>query len=121
MYRERYWKEQYFTALSKIEVVAKKHNLTLAEIALRWISHHSALKRAHGDSVLIGASSVKHIEQNLLDLEKGTLREFVCSISYMYRALIAYPQRRKLSVFWMKLGKASDQWPLHTTISPGMP
>ena len=47
----------------------------MAEIALRWISHHSLLKREYGDAVLIGASSTKHIEQNLIDLEKGPLRE----------------------------------------------
>ena len=63
MYRERYWNAPYFNALTKIEAVAQKHGLTLAEIALRWISHHSLLKREYGDAVLIGASSVKHIEQ----------------------------------------------------------
>ena len=86
--------------MAKIEEVAKKHNLTLAEIALRWISHHSLMKREYGDAVLIGASSLQHIEQvrlsyydlevvprwcgnvltgggvqNLIDLEKGPLRE----------------------------------------------
>ena len=74
MCRERYWNAPYFNALAKIEAVAQKHGLTLAEIALRWVSHHSLLKREHGDAVLIGASSVKHIEENLVDLEKGPLR-----------------------------------------------
>ena len=62
-YRQRYWNAPYFNALAKIEAVAQKHGLTLAEIAPRWISHHSLLKREYGDAVLIGASSVKHIEQ----------------------------------------------------------
>ncbi|KAI1795424.1 NADP-dependent oxidoreductase domain-containing protein [Ganoderma leucocontextum] len=34
-YRVRYWNEPYFRALAKIEVVARKHGLTLAEKALR--------------------------------------------------------------------------------------
>jgi len=55
--------------------MAEKYNLTMAEIALRWIGHHSLLKREYGDSILIGASSLKHIEQNLVDLEKGPLPE----------------------------------------------
>jgi aflatoxin B1 aldehyde reductase len=76
-YRNRYWKEPYFNALASIRVVAEKHNLTLTEVALRWISHHSLLKREHGDAVLIGASSLKHIEENLIDLEKGPLPEEV--------------------------------------------
>lgn len=35
----------------------------MAEIALRWISHHSLMKREYGDAVIIGASSLNHIEQ----------------------------------------------------------
>ncbi|KAJ8699836.1 hypothetical protein PTI98_002917 [Pleurotus ostreatus] len=35
------------------------------------------MKREHGDAILIGASSLKHIEQNLVDLEKGPLPEDV--------------------------------------------
>ncbi|THG98238.1 hypothetical protein EW026_g3918 [Hermanssonia centrifuga] len=72
-YRNRYWNEAYFKALASIEAVTSKHNLTLAEVALRWISHHSLLKREYGDAVIIGASSLNHIEQNLVDLEKGPL------------------------------------------------
>jgi len=74
-YRNRYWKEPYFEALASIRTVAEKFNLTLTEIALRWMSHHSFLKREYGDSILIGASSLNHIEQNLVDLEKGPLPE----------------------------------------------
>jgi len=45
----------------------------MAEVALRWVSHHSLMKREYGDSIIIGASSLKHIEENLVDLEKGPL------------------------------------------------
>ncbi|KAJ7122982.1 Aldo/keto reductase [Mycena epipterygia] len=76
-YRNRYWKEPYFKALASIRPVVEQHNLTMAEVALRWISHHSLMSREHGDAVLIGASSLNHIEQNLIDLEKGPLPEEV--------------------------------------------
>ena len=59
----RYWQDHYFEAISSIEQVATKYNLTMTEIALRWISHHSFMKREFGDSVLIGASSMKHIQE----------------------------------------------------------
>ena len=59
----RLWKESYFEALTSIRLVAEKYNLNMAEIALRWIGHHSLSKREYGDSILIGASSLKHIEQ----------------------------------------------------------
>ena len=75
MYRSRYWNDTYFAALTKVENVAAKYGLTLAEVALRWVSHHSLMKREYGDAILIGASSVAHIKQNLEDLDKGPLRE----------------------------------------------
>lgn len=72
-YRRRYWNEHYFKALEIIREAADKHRLTMPEIALRWVSHHSSMKREFGDSVIIGASGLIHIEQNLIDLEKGPL------------------------------------------------
>jgi len=77
MYRLRYWKEEYFRALDLLRPVAAKHGLTEAECALRWMTHHSQLKRDNGDAVIIGASSVKHIESNLKDLEKSPLPDDV--------------------------------------------
>ncbi|KAI0371014.1 Aldo/keto reductase [Pilatotrama ljubarskyi] len=76
-YRNLYWNEHYFKGIKAVEEVAKKHRLTLTEVALRWLSHHSLLKREHGDAIIIGASRVKHVEQNLDDLEKGPLPEEV--------------------------------------------
>ncbi|KAJ7826706.1 Aldo/keto reductase [Mycena olivaceomarginata] len=51
--------------------------LTMAEIALRWVSHHSLLRTAAGDAVIIGGSNLKHVEENLVDLEKGPLPDEV--------------------------------------------
>jgi aflatoxin B1 aldehyde reductase len=44
-YRGRYWHAEYFDALDLLRPVAKKHSLTEAECALRWMNHHSQLKR----------------------------------------------------------------------------
>jgi len=76
-YRKRYWNEEFFDALDILRPVAKKHGLTEAECALRWMTHHSLLKKEHGDAVIIGASSTKHLEENLTDLEKGPLPDDV--------------------------------------------
>jgi aflatoxin B1 aldehyde reductase len=80
MYRDRYFNDATFAALSIVEKAAEKHELTLLEIALRWVVHHSELKtRAKGgnDGVIIGVSSFKQLEGNLKDLEKGPLPEEV--------------------------------------------
>ena len=37
------------------------------------MSHHSMLSKEKGDAILVGASSVGHLESNLQDLEKGPL------------------------------------------------
>ena len=76
-YRGRYWNDPMFDALDLLRPVAKKHGLTEAECALRWMTHHSMLKREKGDAIIIGASSTKHLEANLADLEKGPLPEEV--------------------------------------------
>jgi aflatoxin B1 aldehyde reductase len=76
-YRKRFWNDAMFDALDIIRAAAKKHNLTEAECALRWMMHHSKLDAKYGDTVIIGASSIKHLEQNLVDFEKGPLPEDV--------------------------------------------
>lgn len=77
MYRARYWNAAYFDALDLLRPVAEKHGLTEAECALRWMTHHSLMSREKGDSIIIGASSTKHISENMVDLEKGPLPEEV--------------------------------------------
>lgn len=71
MYRQRYWNEPFFSALDEMRAV--KGEARESEIALRWIVHHSMLKRELGDKVIIGASSQKQLEMNLEDFEKGEL------------------------------------------------
>lgn len=77
LHRNRYWNDAYFDALELIQAAGQKHGLSIGEIALRWLKHHSALKENLGDAIIIGASSVKHLEDNLTDLEKESLPEDV--------------------------------------------
>lgn len=79
LYRKRYFKDATFDALRIIEPVAEKHNLTLLEIAFRWLTHHSSLNIKDGgnDGIIIGVSSEAQLESNLKDVEKGPLPEEV--------------------------------------------
>ena len=79
MYRARYFKDASFEALRIINAVAEKNGLTLVEIALRWLVHHSALNVGPGgqDGVVIGVSHYEHLESNLRDLGKSPLPEGV--------------------------------------------
>ncbi|KAI0129070.1 NADP-dependent oxidoreductase domain-containing protein [Xylariales sp. AK1849] len=72
-YRGRYWNAAYFDALDSVRPVAAKLGISTAEAALRWVSHHSNLKRGFGDAVIIGASSARQLTENLENLTKGPL------------------------------------------------
>ncbi len=77
MHRARHWNDAYFGALDIVKPVAEKHGMTMAEVALRWMTHHSLLGKEYSDAIPIGASSTKHIDQNMKDFEKGPLLEEV--------------------------------------------
>ena len=79
MYRDRFFRDGNFEALRLLEPLAQKHDLTLPEIAFRWSVHHSKLKIANGggDGLVIGISSLKQLQANLIDLEKGPLPDDV--------------------------------------------
>jgi aflatoxin B1 aldehyde reductase len=65
MYRQRYWNDAYFDALDILRPTAERHGLTEAECALRWMTHHTQLKREFGDGIIIGVSITKHMEENM--------------------------------------------------------
>ena len=77
LHRGRYWNDKYFDALDIIRAAAEKHGLSVAEVSLRWMVHHSLMRRENGDKVIVGASRVRHLEENLVDLEKEALPEEV--------------------------------------------
>ena len=71
--------EDFFATLDILRPVVKKQRLAEAERVLRWMTHHSMLKRGFDDAVIIGASSTKHPEENLVDLEKGAATRRGCA------------------------------------------
>ncbi|EED18905.1 aldo/keto reductase, putative [Talaromyces stipitatus ATCC 10500] len=74
-FRRQYWNDAYFDALDVIRPVARKLGMTTAEAASRWASHHSMMKKEYGDAIIIGASNITQLEENLRSLEKGPLPE----------------------------------------------
>lgn len=72
-YRKRYFHDALFEAIETLKTRAEAHNLQLSEVALRWCMHHSVLKKEYNDHVIFSASSTKHVEENLINFEKGPL------------------------------------------------
>jgi hypothetical protein len=40
--------------------VGKKHEITIQEIAFRWLVHHSQLSRKYGDGIITASHNVEH-------------------------------------------------------------
>ncbi|XP_029007999.1 aflatoxin B1 aldehyde reductase member 3 [Betta splendens] len=80
-YRDRYWKQSHFQAidvvLKALETVYGSEKPTMSSAAMRWLYHHSQLKADLGDGVIIGMSSMAHLQQNLAAAEEGPLDERV--------------------------------------------
>ncbi|OPB44055.1 short chain dehydrogenase/reductase [Trichoderma guizhouense] len=78
VYRSRYFRDSTFESLKLVEEAAEKAGLTLIEIAMRWVVHHSGLKIKDGnDGIIVGVSSIAQLENNLDNAEKGPLPEEV--------------------------------------------
>jgi len=72
-YRDRYWTRAYFDALERIRAACDSAGIPMAEAALRWALHHSAMAGAGEDAVILGASAVAHLEANLAACAAGPL------------------------------------------------
>ncbi|KAJ6474667.1 NADP-dependent oxidoreductase domain-containing protein [Mycena vitilis] len=73
--RARYWNDANFKALDALRAAIAPHGLMESEAALRWLAHHSVLKKELGDAVIVGAGGLKHFEENMDALDQGPLPE----------------------------------------------
>ena len=76
-YQGRYWKKSYFDAVEIIKSAAEKHGISSIEATYRWLAYHSMLNGDRGDGILIGASKIGHLKQNMEAVEKGPLPDDV--------------------------------------------
>lgn len=72
-YQRRYWKKSFFDAFNIIQEACNKWELTTIEATYRWLAFHSMLNGERGDAILIGASKLSHLEQNMKVVKAGPL------------------------------------------------
>ena len=72
-YQKRYWKKSYFDAVNIIGKAAEKIGITSIEATYRWLAYHSMLNGERGDAILIGASKLTHLQQNIETIKAGSL------------------------------------------------
>lgn len=76
-YQNRYWKKSFFDAVEVIRSAAGKHGVTPIEATYRWLAYHSMLRGDRGDAILIGASKLSHLRQNMAAVKAGPLPDDV--------------------------------------------
>lgn len=64
-YRSRYWKKSFFDAVEILTKECRKVDIEPAEAAFRWLAYHSSLSESDGDAIIVGASNIKQLEQNI--------------------------------------------------------
>jgi aflatoxin B1 aldehyde reductase len=72
-YSHDYFHDPMFTARELVRQHARQYGIDGHAIGLRWIVWHSRLEAECGDGVVVGASSVEQLEENLDILEQGPL------------------------------------------------
>ena len=68
MYLDRYWHEDDFSAVEAVRDIAQKSGRSMVSLALCWLLHHTAI-----ECVILGASKLEQLDQNLGAAEEGAL------------------------------------------------
>jgi aryl-alcohol dehydrogenase-like predicted oxidoreductase len=66
MYQDRYWHAQNFAAVEKLKRTSESVGRSLVDVSLSWLLHHTQT-----DCVLLGATRMEQLEQNLAASEQG--------------------------------------------------
>ncbi|KAF3045928.1 hypothetical protein E8E12_007639 [Didymella heteroderae] len=89
MYSGMYDKPSLREGLKTWNQIAEKEGVPKAELAYRWVAHHSALTE-EGDGVIFGASKLSQIEQTAGGIKKGKLsQEAAKSIDELWESVKA--------------------------------
>jgi aryl-alcohol dehydrogenase-like predicted oxidoreductase len=68
MYQDRYWHDDDFAAVEELRVIAADAGKTILELALQWL-----LSQPLVDSIILGASRLEQLEENLKAAEGDSL------------------------------------------------
>lgn len=76
-YSSRYVKPSIDAAADRVREAAANHGISGHAASLRWTAYHSALSAERGDAIIVGASSIKQLNENLEIFEQGPLPQDV--------------------------------------------
>ncbi|GIF69748.1 hypothetical protein Ais01nite_77830 [Asanoa ishikariensis] len=72
-YRARYWNHHYLAAVTELRQACLIAGINPVDAVLRWLVHHSALNGDLADGIILGASSLDQLSQNLDAVSAGPL------------------------------------------------
>jgi 1-deoxyxylulose-5-phosphate synthase len=72
LYLNRYWHPAYFDAVDELQAIAQRAGRTIIDLSLNWLRHHTP-----ADCIILGASTIQQLQQNLDAFERGPLPEDV--------------------------------------------
>jgi aryl-alcohol dehydrogenase-like predicted oxidoreductase len=83
MYLDRFWHPAYFDAVDEVAKIAQQAGRSMIDLSFSWLLHHTPT-----DVVLIGASKLEQLEQNLDVFGRGPLdAETVAALDCVWQNL----------------------------------
>lgn len=73
VYSDRYWKKSLFEAVLMVVAKCNEFDLNPTQCAYRWLAFHSLLNQQHGDGIVLGATNMNQLSNNMNALENGIL------------------------------------------------
>lgn len=70
MYQDRYWHADDFSAVEAVREISRTSGRSMVSLALCWLLHHTSI-----ECVILGASKLDQLDQNLTAAEEGPLNE----------------------------------------------
>jgi aflatoxin B1 aldehyde reductase len=74
-YLDRYWKQDYFEVLQELQTACTDSGIKPVEVAMSWLVNHSHLEASLDDGIILGASSITHLEQNMVACAQAPLAQ----------------------------------------------
>ena len=79
-YVERYWKQAYFDVLQELQEACDASAVEPVDVAMSWLVHHSLMDADRGDGIILGVSSVAHLQQNMAACAQAPLPQPILDI-----------------------------------------
>jgi aflatoxin B1 aldehyde reductase len=79
-YVERYWRRDYFDVLQELRGACADCGLEPVDVAMSWLVNHSMLDAGRGDGIILGASSLEHLRQNMAACARPPLPQKIVDI-----------------------------------------